>query len=212
MARHIDTIVRQSIIEASQRMQAEGLIIGTAGNISVRTETGMLITPSGLPYDSLQVGDICAVDSDGTPADTSQRTPSSESPLHRAAYAARDEAMAVVHFHGLYSSAASCVVDEMPVIHYYAMRLGGSIPVVKYSTFGSGSLAADVGVALTNRRAALMQNHGGVAIGRTLEEAFQNALLLEWLSRLFVTASSMGTPRELDEAEIAAVGAIYANR
>jgi L-fuculose-phosphate aldolase len=85
------------------------------------------------------------------------------------------------------------------------MLLGGAIPVAPYSTFGTRELAADVVAALEGRRAALMANHGAVTVGSTLDEAVENALLLEWCCELFQRASALGVPRTLDEAQQAAV-------
>lgn len=207
----VDDIARREVIRYSQRLVTDRLITGTAGNISLRVPDGLLITPSGLPYDSLAPADLCVLTVDGDVV-AGHREPSSESQLHVAAYAAVPEANAVVHFHGLYSTAVATARTELPVIHYYAVRLGGVVPVAPYHTFGSQALADGVGQALHGRRAALMANHGAVTVGRTLDEAFGNALLLEWLCHLFIESATLGAPRQLSEDEIADVAAKYASR
>ncbi|CAN5359385.1 class II aldolase/adducin family protein [soil metagenome] len=208
----LDDLARREIIRYSKRLVTEGLITGTAGNISLRRGDGLLITPSGLPYDTLTPSDVCLVDSSGVAAHGTSREPSSELQLHRAAYAAAPKAAAVVHFHGLRSTAVATTRPELPVIHYYAVKLGGTVPVVPYSTYGSQALAEDVGRALHSRRAALMANHGAVTVGRTLEEAFQNALLLEWLCHLYIETAALGPARRLTEDEVAEVAGKYAAR
>lgn len=197
---------RQAIIDACQRMVREGLVTGTAGNISVRRGEQMLITPSGRDYGSLTVDDICLVDLE--PGAPIAQGASSEAPLHRIVYRC-SAAAAVVHFHGVQSVAVSNTLDALPVEHYYAMRIGGEIDVAPYARFGSERLAASVGAALDGKLAALMQNHGGVAIGRDLAHAYENASLLEWLCALALASRSIGDPRLLTPDEIAEVAFMY---
>ena len=90
------------------------------------------------------------------------------------------------------------MLDELPVLHYQQVSLGGEIRVAPYATFGTPELAAHVREALTGRGAALMANHGSVATGASLAKAVDNALLLEWLCQLHHRASALGTPRVLD--------------
>jgi L-fuculose-phosphate aldolase len=208
----LDDLTRREVIRYSRRMVDDGLITGTAGNISLRVAGGLLITPSAVPYDTLGPADLCLVDHDGHAAPGTTREPSSELHLHIAAYAAAPDAAAVVHYHGLKSTAVATTRDRLPVIHYYAVRLGGAVPVVPYSTFGSQSLADGVGQALQQNKAALMANHGAVTVGRTLEEAFANALLLEWLCDLYIESSALGEPRVLTDDEIHQVAAKNAAR
>ena len=107
----------------------------------------------------------------------------------------------MVHTHAPYSTAVACVLDELPVVHYQQLLLGGAVRVAPYATFGSPELAAGVREALTDRQAALMANHGSVAVGATLDAAVENALLLEWLAALHHRASALGTPRVLTADE-----------
>jgi L-fuculose-phosphate aldolase len=110
-----------------------------------------------------------------------------------------------VHTHAPYSTAVACVLDALPVIHYQQLLLGGEIRVAPYATFGTEELASHVRAALTDRTAALMANHGSVAIGKTLDLAVEGAYLLEWLAALHHRASSLGTPQVLTQEEQAAV-------
>ena len=99
-----------------------------------------------------------------------------------------------MHTHAPYSTAVACVLDELPVLHYQQLLLGGAIRVAPYATFGTPELAAAVREALDGRQAALMANHGSVAIGGSLDAAVENALLLEWLAALHHRASALGHP------------------
>ena len=130
--------------------------------------------------------------------------PTSELDLHLDVYAATDAA-AVVHTHAPFSTAVACVLDELPVLHYQQLLLGGTIRVAPYATFGTPELATAVREALEGRQAALMANHGSVAVGGSLDKAVENALLLEWLAALHHRASALGTPRVLTDEQQADV-------
>ncbi len=120
---------------------------------------------------------------------------------------------AVVHTHAPFSTAIACVLDELPVLHYQQLLLGGAIRVAPYATFGTPELAAHVRDALVGRRAALMGNHGSVAVGGRLDQAVEHAVLLEWLATLHHRASALGEPRVLtnDEQEQVVLAALARN-
>ena len=194
---------RRQVAECGRRMLADGLVLGTAGNISIRVGVLVAVSPSGMAYDRIEPQDVTVVDLAGTRVD-GPHAPSSETPMHLDVYAATG-AGAVVHHHGLHSAAVSTVLDELPSLHYYVMALGGPVRVARYATYGTPELARSVHVALEGRTAALMQNHGAVAYGDTLEAAYDRARLLEWLCALHVTATGIGSPRVLTGDELAAV-------
>ena len=147
--------------------------------------------------------DVTVVDLGGTVVE-GDLAPTSELELHLGVYA-DTAAAAVVHTHAPYSTAIACVLDELPVLHYQQLLLGGAIRVAPYATFGTPELAAGVRAALDGRQAALMANHGSVAVGATLDQAVEHALLLEWLAALHHRASALGTPHVLTEVQQAAV-------
>ncbi len=194
---------RRQVAECGRRMLAEGLVLGTAGNVSVRVGELVAVSPSGTPYDRIEPRDVSVVDLAGKQVD-GPHPPSSETPMHLDVYAATG-AGAVVHHHGLQSAAVSTVLDELPALHYYVLQLGGPVRVARYATYGTPELARSVRAALEGRTAALMQNHGAVAHGDTLDAAYDRARLLEWLCALHVTATGIGTPRALTGDELAAV-------
>jgi L-fuculose-phosphate aldolase len=196
---------RAAVAEAARRLAAEGLLIGTAGNVSAVVPSSDLVavTATGIVLAQCRPDDVTVVDRSGTVVE-GDLAPTSELDLHLAVLASSG-AGAVVHTHAPYATAVGCVRDDLPVLHYQQILLGGEIRVAPYATFGTPELAASVDAALRDRSAALMANHGAVSHGATLDKAVENALLLEWCCRLFVTASSIGAPRELDQEQQAAV-------
>jgi L-fuculose-phosphate aldolase len=196
---------RRAVADGGRRLVSEGLVTGTAGNVSVRVGDLVAVSPSSVPYDEVGPDEVCVVDLQGRVVDGGLR-PSTETGLHLSVYAATG-AGAVVHHHGLRSVAVSTVVDVLPPLHYYAVRLGGAPRVAPYHRYGTPELAAAVTESLRDRSAALMQNHGAVTHGADLDEAFDRAHLLEWLCELFVEASALGQPRVLSDVELAEVAA-----
>lgn len=198
----LDT-ARRAVADCGRRLVADGLVLGTAGNVSVRVGELVAVSPSSIPYHQVEPEDVSVVDLAGNRID-GRHAPSSETLLHLDIYATSGAA-AVVHHHGLHSAALSTVLDELPPIHYYALRLGGSVRVAAYATYGTPELAGSVHAALEDRSAALMQNHGAVAHGATIEEAYDRAQLLEWLCSMYTIATRVGSPRVLSDDELAAV-------
>lgn len=197
--------VRDAVAVAARRLAAEGLLIGTAGNVSARVPGSDLVavTATGAVLADCGPGHVSVVDANGGVV-AGDLAPTSELELHRAAYA-NGGTGAVVHTHAPYATAVACVLDELPVLHYQQLLLGGAVRVAPYATFGSAELAQGVGAALAGKGAALMANHGAVTVGPALDKAVEAALLLEWCCRLYVNASRIGTPRVLDDAQQAAV-------
>ena len=194
---------RRAVVTACHRAAAERLVVGTAGNVSVRVGDVVAITATGAVFRDLGVHEVVVVDRDGSVV-LGDLEPTSELGLHLGIYESTD-AQAVVHTHAPISTAMSTVLDELPCIHYQQLSLGGPVRVAPYATFGTAELAAHVRSALDGRSAALMANHGSVAVGSSVVKALDNALLLEWLCRLYRDASLVGTPAVLDEQQQEAV-------
>ncbi len=196
---------REQLVRYSARLLADGLAVGSAGNLSVRCGDLVAITPSGIPYHELQPADIAVTTLEGTDVDAPE-VPSTELPMHLAVYEATG-ARAVVHTHSAEVIALSASRDELPAIHYAITALGGPVRVAPYVRFGSDGLAAAAMSALSGRRAAILRNHGAIACGGSLAAAYDNAMLLEWLARVFRLAQAYGEPRTLSDADLAEVTA-----
>jgi L-fuculose-phosphate aldolase len=196
---------REQLVSYSARLVDDGLAVGAAGNMSVRAGDRIAITPSGIGYDQLRQADICVVTLDGDELDAPE-TPSSELPMHLAVYAAT-QAGAVVHTHSAEVIALSACCDELPAIHYAITGLGGPVRVAAYTRFGSAGLADAAVKALDGRKAAILQNHGAICYGASLAQAYDRALLLEWLARVYRLSRSHGEPRILTAAQLDEVAA-----
>ena len=197
---------REAIVTTCQELSRAGLVVGTAGNVSVRDGDLVAVSPSGLRYAELTPELVGVHRLDGAAVEA-RLAPTSEMPLHLAIYTARPEVGAIVHTHSLAATALSTLVDEVPVVHYYTAMFGGPVRVSPYATYGTDELAANVVHALQDRTACLMGNHGAVAVGPDLVTAHDKSVYLEWLCDVYLRASSAGTPRLLPAAEIAAVAA-----
>jgi L-fuculose-phosphate aldolase len=134
------------------------------------------------------------------------RSPTSELALHLLLYD-RMDAGAVVHTHAPYATALSCVVDEVPAVHYSMLMFGGSLKVAPYATFGTEELAGNVEGALAGRTACLMQNHGHVGYGHDLATAVESALLVEWACTVYWRARALGEPAALSDQQLQDVAA-----
>jgi L-fuculose-phosphate aldolase len=190
---------RREVAAASRRLAAEGLVLGTAGNVSARAEELVAITPTGATLAELEPEQVPVVDLDGDVVD-GRLEPTSELDLHLGVYR-RYDAGAIVHTHAPMATALSCVLDELPCVHYQMLLLGGTVRVAPYATFGTPELAAAVLDALEGRTAALMANHGAVAYAGDAAAAVDLSLLLEWACTVYWRAAAVGTPRVLDEEQ-----------
>jgi L-fuculose-phosphate aldolase len=202
-----DAAARATLVEGARVIAERGLVVGSAGNLSVRSGDAVLITPRGALLEAIDPRDCVAIAMrDGAVGDghASDSRPSSESALHRSIYDATD-AGAIVHTHSHYATVLSTLVDELPAVHYAIAAFGGPVRVARYETFGTDELAAAVTEALAGRTAALMANHGAVVTGRDIEHAVAMALQLEWLASVHYHAMVAGTPTILSEAELDAV-------
>jgi L-fuculose-phosphate aldolase len=196
---------RERVAAVARRLAAEGLVVGTAGNVSERDRdgAGVAVTPTGATLAELEPDQVAVVDWDGNQLD-GPLAPTSELDLHLGVYR-RYEAGAVVHTHPPMGTALSCVLDELPIVHYQMLLLGGSVRVAPYATFGSPELAELTLDALQDRGGALMANHGAITYGVDLDMALSQSLLLEWACTVYWRAAAIGTPRELDAAQREAV-------
>ncbi|MFB5747028.1 L-fuculose-phosphate aldolase [Cedecea sp. S5-13] len=199
-----DSLAR-SIISTCLEMTRLGLNQGTAGNVSVRYRDGMLITPTGISYETLTPSHIVYVDAGGKHEEG--KIPSSEWRFHQMAYQTRPDANAVVHNHAVHCTAVSILNRPIPAIHYMIAAAGGNtIPCAPYATFGSKKLSEYVAIALKNRKAILLQHHGMIACEINLQKALWLAHEVEVLAHLYLATLAINDPVPvLSEAEIATV-------
>jgi len=192
---------RYEIMQYCHSFQADGLTTGTSGNISIRHGNLLAITPGHVNYDAIEPTSICVVDLEGTLLTKGAERPSSELPMHLAVYG-HTNAGAVVHTHSMFATVLSASISQLPPVHYAVATLGGPIRVADYATFGSRELAISVVKALSGRSAAILKNHGTVTYGDSLEEAYERAITLEWVSQVYYRARLLGEPSILPLDEI----------
>jgi L-fuculose-phosphate aldolase len=199
---------RAAIVRACRDLSAAGLVVGTAGNVSVRSGELVAVTPSGVDYAVLSAADVGVHRLDGTPVEA-PLAPTSELPLHLAVYRAYagSGTAAVVHTHSVAATAVSTLACELPAIHYYVAMFGGPVRVAPYATYGTGELARNVVAALRGRTACLMGSHGAVTTGPDLKTAHDRSVYLEWVCDVYLRAAAAGKPRLLPPDEIEAVAA-----
>ena len=183
---------RREVVETCLFMQSNGLIVGTAGNVSIRVDDKVAISPSGVPYETMTAEDVVVFSMDGERVDGILE-PSSELPLHLSVYR-ETAAKAVTHNHAPASTALGLVVDEIPPSHYYSAMLGGIIRVAPYAEFGTDELARNVTDALKGRSGALMKNHGAITIGPTVKKAAGLLPILEYVCEIHLRAMATGAP------------------
>ena len=195
-----DTL-RQALIETALAMNASGINQGAAGNLSMRSEEGMLLTPSGMAYPDLAPEDIVFMDLDGN--SEGSRQPSSEWRFHLDIYRQREDVQAIVHAHPVHCAALACLNRSIPAFHYMVAVAGGrNIRCAQYATFGTQALSDHVIAALADRNACLMANHGLIALGQSLSGALALAVEVENLANMYTRSLSIGEPVILDNEEM----------
>lgn len=196
--------LRADIVRTCLEMSRQGINQGTSGNISVRWKEGLLITPSGLAYETMAAEDIVFLDMDGTAS--GPHAPSSEWRFHRDILRERADLNAIVHAHPAYCTAQAMLNEDVPAVHYMIAAAGGpSLRCAPYATFGTDELSENALAALQGRTACLLANHGLIACGPTLPKALWLAGECEALCRQYAIARQIGTPVVLPDAEIARV-------
>jgi L-fuculose-phosphate aldolase len=192
------------MIAACRRLNATGLNVGSAGNLSVRIDKGFLVTPSGVPYDAMMPGQIVAMDFAGRYY--GNFVPTSEWRFHHAILTARPEVNVVLHSHALYCSILACCRLDIPPIHYMIAAAGGDIiRCSKYAPFGTPELSEMALEALGPRKACLLGNHGVITLGSSIGDAFALLEEVENLAHIYTVARSMGGGVVLGDTEMKVV-------
>jgi L-fuculose-phosphate aldolase len=191
----------EQIIKYCLKMEKDNLTSGTGGNISVKHGNKIYITPSGIEYNELETKDISELDEDGNFSGVG-KPPSSEKEFHSRIYKLRPDVKSIVHTHSTYACVLGCLKKELPPIHYLVAAAGRKVPVADYAGFGSRELANEICSVILDSNAVFMANHGLVSVGKTLYQAYQTALYIEFVSKVYVISLSCGKPFELDDNQI----------
>ncbi|HOJ00636.1 MAG TPA: class II aldolase/adducin family protein [Anaerolineaceae bacterium] len=201
--RELEKRIREEIIFTAKQMLKKGYVVGTAGNVSsvIRDRKTIIITPSGAPYESLEPQDLIACDMDGNKI-SGEKKPSSEILMHANIYKNREDVGSIVHSHSIYATALAVngtpipyCLDEM----YFSVG-DRSIPVAKYGKSGTQELADHIVEALgKENKAVLVRNHGMVAVGKNMTEAFENCEVVEKTAMIFIFSSLTGKVQLLEK-------------
>jgi len=204
--------IREVVYEVVLKAQAAGLIRLSAGNISTRTEDGLVaITPSGIRYDMLRAEDIAIVDLDGRTVDATRR-PSSELPMHLAILRELPEVGAICHTHSPYAISFAILGAEIPVVNLELLTCGGPLPVAPWACPGTpeaGQVTVEVFRLRPGLKICLLRDHGLVAIGMNVENAFEMAYDAEVGMQTYYQALQIGQPEPLTPDQIDQIHQVY---
>ncbi len=194
---------REAIAEFGRKLITQGLVKGTGGNISISDpeKKYLAISPSGQPYFDINPDDVIVVDFDGNQIEGTTK-PSSELSFHLGLQKLRPDIHSVVHTHSIYATTIACLGWEIPAVHYLIGVIGRSIPCAPYATFGTQELADMICATIGDKNAALLANHGVVAVGDTINRAFARAEQVEYVAQLYYQTRCIGTPNILTEAQM----------
>jgi L-fuculose-phosphate aldolase len=209
----ISVKVRQDIVAAGNELLAKGLVAGTWGNVSARLPDSdrIAVTPSGHDYRTLTPDDVVLVDIHGGVVD-GRLKPSSETPLHIAVYKSRPDVKAIVHTHSTFASACAVARKPIPpIIEDLVQLAGGSVEVAHYALPGTVELAQNAVIALKQRNAVLLANHGVVGCGQSLREAITACELVEKAAQIYIYAQNLGGACCLSETDVNKMHEFYLN-
>lgn len=198
-----ETELRQQLVAYANMLEPRGLSVGKSGNLSARIGDRVLITPSAVPYAALTPDLIVALSLQGEVQPNQCHPPSSEWRFHCDLYRQRQDIQAITHAHPTASTALACTGRGIPAFHYMVAVAGGSeIPIADYALFGSAELSQNIQSALGELNACLLANHGLIAAGASVEQAFNLALEVEQLARQYCQALQLGDVRILNAEEM----------
>ncbi len=187
---------KKQIVDMSLRLYNEHLIVGTWGNLSLRTsfqgKEYFVVTPSGMEYETTTIDDILVVDSEGTIVN-GKRKPTSELKMHLKIYESRKEINAIIHTHSTCATACAVVGLGIPmIVEDMIQHIGGNIKIAKYALPGTDELAENVCEAIEERKAVLLKNHGALGIGENLIAAYKSCVLTEKSAQIYIYAKNLG--------------------
>ncbi len=200
--------IKTKIVNSIQYLNKKNLNIGSEGNISIRYKDGFLISPSAMDPVNISVSDIQFINLKGN--HYGSRPPSSEWRIHLLLYLKKSNVNAISHSHSFWSSTLSCLRKKIPSFHYMIAEFGGDdIKCAKYATFGTDSLAKNVLKALKTRKGCLMENHGQLTTGETIEEAISLTESLEKLSKQFFMCNLSKNVKLISKTEMNKVISLF---
>ncbi len=201
---------RHQVLEVAKRMYAKGLVEGTQGNVSALLNNGnVCITPSSIPYEEMNIGDLVIMDTHGNVLEGTQ-SPSSEKLLHLDCYNRFSDVKAVIHSHPVHASMFALAGKPIPAwMDEAIIYLGGDIQVSAYGMSGTPDMAANAVATLEGRSATLLANHGMVAIGKSPDHALEVTILVEKIAQIVLGATQLGAMQPLPEKATTSLIDVY---
>lgn len=195
---------RKEIIEYGKKLVENGLTKGTGGNLSIcDRESGLMaITPSGIDYFLIKPEEIVLIDVETGKIVEGDALPSSERDMHRIFYKYRTDIDAIIHTHTTFAATIACLNIDLPAVHYLVALAGPDVRCAEYATYGTVALAKNAYKAMKDRKACLLANHGMLAGGGSLAEAYNITEEIEFCCELYYRAKSIGNPVILPEDEM----------
>lgn len=194
---------RELIVEYGKKLVNHNLTKGTGGNLSIfnRDKQLMCISPSGIEYFQIQPEDVVVLDLDGNKVDGTKE-PSSEFEMHRIFYANRSDIHAIIHTHTMYATTLACLNWSLPPVHYMLALAGKDVRCAQYATYGTKELAENAFVAMRDRNAVLLANHGLLVGAKDLANAFNTTEEVEYCAELYYRTKAIGQPVIISEEEM----------
>lgn len=194
---------RNKIIETALKVQEIGLVTLTFGNFSIRDkQTGYIcITPSGINYKDLESQDIVVVDQYGKVIDGSKK-PSTELSMHCEIYKSRQDIFGIIHTHSTMATSWACCGMDIPCISSeLSSIIGGPIKCAPYRTQETEELGETAALVLKDTNAILLKNHGTVSVGKDINEALTNSIIVEESAKKAFYAKQIGVLSIIPEDE-----------
>lgn len=196
---------KMQLVEMSLKLLKDGLLVGTWGNLSTRiikdNKEYIIITPSGMDYESTKTGDLLVIDIEGNILQ-GNRKPTTEIKMHTEIYKNRKDINAVFHFHSIFATACAVSDVNIPmIVEDCVQHVGGDIKVAKYALPGTYELAMFVVEALKDRKSVLLKNHGAIGIGSTMIDAYKSCVLTEKTAKIFILSKLLGNVTEVSEED-----------
>lgn len=209
MARFVND-APQAVLRTAKEMLAKGLVEGTAGNISARQEDGTIcITPSSVDYREMRLEDLVVIDIDGK-VRQGDKSPSSEKKLHLAAYRSFDDVGSVIHSHPVHATMFAVAHRPVPAcIDEFSVYVGGDVRVTDYAMSGTDDVGEQAVKSLQGRGAALIANHGMVAVAPTPEKALHITALVERSAKIIWGAEQLGAVHHLPDEVDKSFASVY---
>lgn len=196
------TTEKNQVIEAGIKLHDYRLISLSGGNVSLRVNNHILVTPSGMAYQELVSDDIVVMNLDGSIVE-GERRPSVDSVALLYIYNNMPEVKSVIHTHQVYATAVGLISDTLPAVVTTLVNAAlGPITVAPFSSAASLDMGIEAVNNLNGKRAVILKQHGVITVGSTLKEALYAAVYMEDAAKTYLAAKAVGDPPVLNAQQI----------